>query len=43
MQALPLIQKHSYWIPGNEKLINIWTDKIMSEEPLGEVQELSEL
>lgn len=43
MQALPLLQKHSYRILSNGKLIHIWTDKIMSKEPLGEVQELFEL
>jgi ribonuclease HI len=33
-KAAPLITTHSYWIPGNGKKINIWTDKIMNKAPI---------
>jgi hypothetical protein len=33
-KAAPLITAHSYWIPGNGKKINIWTDKIMNKDPI---------
>jgi hypothetical protein len=33
-KSAPLITTHSYWIPGNGKKINIWTDKIMNKAPI---------
>lgn len=31
-----LIIEHSFWIPGNEKSIKIWTDRIMHEDALAD-------
>ena len=33
-KAGPLIRDHSYWILGNGRRINIWSDCIMNREPL---------
>eukprot|EP00253_Pinus_taeda_P006464 PITA_06464 len=33
-RAASLIIAHSYWIPGNRKKINIWSDIIMNKEPI---------
>jgi hypothetical protein len=43
MQAHALIQDNLYWILGNGKIIKIWEDRIMNEDPLADVQELQEL
>lgn len=34
LKQAPLIREHSYWILGNGRRINIWTDWIMNKEPL---------
>jgi len=33
-RAATLISTHSYWIPGNGKKINIWSDIIINNEPI---------
>ena len=34
-KAAPLIRSKAYWIPGNGKKINIWTDHIMDHDRIG--------
>jgi len=33
-KAASLIIDHSFWIPGNGKKINIWSDRVMNKEPI---------
>lgn len=33
-RATTIIIAHSYWIPGNSKKINIWSNRIMNKEPI---------
>eukprot|EP00253_Pinus_taeda_P006146 PITA_06146 len=42
-KACPLIKAHAYWILGNGKQINLWTDRIMNNEPLGDCHSLQVL
>jgi len=42
-KALPIIQNHLYWVPGNGKTIDLWEDRIMNDVPLAEDQELRDL
>ena len=42
-KALPIIQNHLYWVPGNGKTIDLWEDRIMNDDPLAEDQELRDL
>eukprot|EP00253_Pinus_taeda_P005523 PITA_05523 len=42
-KASPLIQSKAYWIPRNGKKINLWKDRIMDREPLGESPKLKTL
>ena len=39
----PLIRSNAYWIPGNGRNINIWTDRIMDGDPIGECSPLNAL
>lgn len=39
----PLISNYAYWIPGNVKRIQLWTDSILGRPPLAEVRAMSEL
>eukprot|EP00253_Pinus_taeda_P010169 PITA_10169 len=42
-KVVPLIQSKSYWIPGNGRKINLWTDQVMDKEPIGESPKLKAL
>eukprot|EP00253_Pinus_taeda_P026762 PITA_26762 len=42
-KACSLIKDHAFWIPGNGKRINLWTDKILNNEPLGDYRSLQTL
>eukprot|EP00253_Pinus_taeda_P006650 PITA_06650 len=39
-KVVPLIQSKSYWIPGNGRKINLWTDQVMDKETIGESPKL---
>lgn len=43
IKAFPLINAHAYWVPGNGKRINLWTDRIMNNESLGDCRSLQAL
>jgi hypothetical protein len=40
VEACPLIKTHAFWIPGNGKRINLWTDRIMNNESLADCSSL---
>jgi len=42
-KAYPPINTHAYWVPDDGKRINLWTDKIMNIEPLGDYHSLQAL
>lgn len=42
-KACPLIKAHAYWILDNGKRINLWMDKIMNNESLGDCHSLQVL
>ena len=43
IKACPLINAHAYSILGNGKRINLWIDRIMNNEPLGDYSSLQAL
>eukprot|EP00253_Pinus_taeda_P027306 PITA_27306 len=42
-KACSLIKDHAFWVLGNGKRINLWTDKILNNEALGDCHSLQTL